>query len=203
MLSVTVESARPDGESGHWHVPAWMRGDASLVRVSATSVDSGEYGCPEQLAAKARPRVVARGKPSEPRCRYEQFVLGLIMAVLDRHEFRGEPVDQALAAVIDGSTVYEGVERWIRNAVYAYKSSAVTGLGEPLHAVRRQWVVQQRRQRTWELWAWGRRYESDDATLREFRFLTSSPVAHRVRHPTQVAIAAYVVVKRVRRPLIA
>jgi hypothetical protein len=43
----------------------------------------------------------------------------------------------------------------------------------------------------WEMYAWGRRYQSADGQLREFRFLRFGTVSGRTRDPSQIAIAVY------------
>jgi hypothetical protein len=61
-----------------------------------------------------------------------------------------------------------------------------------LEPVRDYWVAQRvTGLTTWELYAWGRRYQSPDGRFREFRFLRFGEAGSRQRDPAQIAIAAY------------
>jgi len=171
-------------------MPPGMTGDARLVRISASDVDD-DAGCPERLAVKARPAVVPATPLRYGRSRYEQFPLGRLMDVLDEHEFKGATLHDALATLVGDESLHPATLRWIRHAAECYVASSADGGDDPLEAVQPYWVAQRPGQRTWELYGWGRRYQSADGSHREFRFLRLGRADDRPRPPGQVAVAAY------------
>ena len=63
---------------------------------------------------------------------------------------------------------------------------------EATEPVRHYWVAQRAAgPTTWELYAWGRRYQSNGGTVREFRFLRFGTAGGRERDMAEVALAAY------------
>ena len=170
---------------------AGMTGDRGLVRIGTRAADEGT--CPARLAAKARPamRPAQRSRARKPGM--ETFPLGPVMAAVDDVEFGGLPRDQALDRFGGGSKpLHPGAIAWGRYAVGCYLDSDASTGTAALIPVQHYWVVQRARGgRTWELYAWGRRYESPDGTLREFRFLRYGIADSGKRDPAQVAIAAY------------
>lgn len=173
-----------------WRMPSGMTGSAQIVRIGASAGDD-QATCAARIAAKARPGVRPAVWPDSPESRYDEMMPGRIHAVLDRYEFDGVPVAHALAELTKDDALHEGARQWIRHAVETYVASGVHGGPEPLDAVRRYWVTQHVNQRTWELYAWGRRYQSADGLRREFRFLRNGHARQGPLARTQVAIAAY------------
>ncbi|MCT2584647.1 PD-(D/E)XK nuclease family protein [Actinophytocola gossypii] len=160
-----------------------------LVRVGAGAARDGDATCPSSLRWKTRPMSRAVGR--FPKEQLDDFVLRPVMAALDRVEFGGEVPDEAFSIIQgDGGPVHPGVNRFAEHAVQVYLT-AMPSLGPvPLRPVRELWVAQRVLPSVvWELYAWGRRYESVDGGLREFRFLRLGPA--RERSPAEVAIAAY------------
>lgn len=168
-----------------------MTGDTNLIRISASSVDEGDLDCPERLAVKARPAVFPQVRPHKPNARYDRFPLGRVMEVLDSHEFTGSTLSDALRRLDGDQDLHPGTLRWIGHAAECYVASAAGGADEPLEAVPHFWVTQVVDQRTWEMYAWGRRYQSADGSRREFRFLRFGHAGEQLRAPGQTAIAAY------------
>ncbi len=191
-----------------------MTGDPSLVRIGATAagaVGTGEAdttgacgstaektACPKQQAAKARPamrpavRLYTRPAP------LNEFPLGLVQDALDDVEFRGQSRESALGRLIAAEAgpgcprpAHPGARRWARHAFEAYLDGAARIRTEMMSPVERHWVAQRDSGgTTWELYAWGRRYESTDGTGREFRFIRFGPVGAG-RDQAEVALAAY------------
>ncbi|MCR3734725.1 PD-(D/E)XK nuclease superfamily protein [Prauserella salsuginis] len=138
---------------------------------------------------KTRPRsaTVARF----PRERLDDFVFRPVMATLDQIEFDGADLATALSVVrSDDIETHPGVDRFAEHATRAYLR-ACSRDDAVLRPVRDWWVAQRiLPSMVWELYAWGRRYESGDGALREFRFLRLGEA--RERGPSEVAIAAFV-----------
>jgi len=113
------------------------------------------------------------------------------MAALDQIEFDGVDLDTALAVVRnDGKRTHPGVDRFTEHATRAYLGARPPDVGG-LRPVRDLWVAQRILPSVvWELYAWGRRYESGGGALREFRFLRLGEA--RERGQSEVAIAAFV-----------
>ena len=179
--------------SSRWVPPTGMTGDLGLVRIG-TGTAGDDDSCPERLAARARPRLRPQVRPSRRKPSLEDFPLDPVMQVLDSVEHRNISVAAALAE-LDGRRrpLHPGLASWVRQAVLAY----VEGSGADAvasHPVPSHWVVQSRDPtagRVWEMYAWGRRYQSPDGVTREFRFLRFGTATGRDRDPAQVAIAAY------------
>jgi hypothetical protein len=191
-----------------------MTGEPGLVRIGATVAGAAGAGeadtagvggspadksaCPKQQAAKARPamRSAVRSRARTPRL--NEFPLGLVQDALDDVEFRGQSLKSALARFIAAAPslggsrpAHPGARRWARHAVEAYLNGAARIRTEAMSPVERYWVAQRTTGgTTWELYAWGRRYESAGGTCREFRFIRFGPVGAG-RDPAEVALAAY------------
>ncbi len=169
-------------------MPAGMRGDPRVIRIGAGVVGEEESGCASFAAVKVRPGIQPRVRHTLPKPTLETFGLSPVMAVLDRIEFHGWAVDSALADM--GSShkpLHPGLARFAQRAVRAYLS----GEEGDLSPVQDHWVAQRITRSIWELYAWGRRYESPDGALREFRFLRYGEAGSRARDPAQIAIAAF------------
>ncbi|WP_167756513.1 MULTISPECIES: PD-(D/E)XK nuclease family protein [unclassified Amycolatopsis] len=124
---------------------------------------------------------------------------------MDKIEFDASPPDQAILEIqFEGKPTHPGVKRYAEHATRMYLTAHQRGDVE-MRPVREWWVAQRLTESmVWELYAWGRRYESVDGRLREFRFLRLGKVDSREqdpddeqdltdeRDPTEVAIAAYV-----------
>jgi hypothetical protein len=167
-----------------------MTADRNLMRIGASAV--GDEACLEQQAVKARPAMwpVQRSRARKPRM--NDFPLRLVMDAVDDVEFRGRPRDEALARLgRDGKPVHPGACRWARHSAGAYLDGATRISTEAVRAVLHYWVAQQTSGgKTWELFSWGRRYESADGTYREFRFLRYGTDSDD-RGLAGVALAAY------------
>jgi CRISPR/Cas system-associated exonuclease Cas4 (RecB family) len=161
-----------------------------LVRVGAGAARDGEATCPSSLRWKARPRSRAVGR--FPKEQLDDFVLRPVMAALDRVEFDGVSPDEAVSIVeANGSLVHPGVVRFAEHAARVYLAAVPSQDIVGLRPVRELWVAQRiLPSAVWELYAWGRRYESVDGGLREFRFLRLGTASQ--RSAAEVAIAAYV-----------
>jgi len=122
----------------------------------------------------------------------DDFVLRPVMAALDKVEFDESSADEAISEVHRlGKPTHPGVTRFAEHATRMYLASHRRG-AVTMRPVRELWVAQRiTKSVVWELYAWGRRYESVDGQLREFRFLRLGDVGSRERDPTEIALAAY------------
>lgn len=163
-----------------------------LVRVGAGAARDGERetSCPSSLRWRTRPRSRAVGR--FPREQLDDFVLRPVMAALDGIEFDGASPDEAFSSIQqDERLAHPGVNRFAEHAARVYLAAAPSLETAGLRPVRDLWVAQRVLPSVvWELYAWGRRYESVDGSLREFRFLRLGSA--RERSSTEIAIAAYV-----------
>ncbi|MCP2261364.1 PD-(D/E)XK nuclease superfamily protein [Streptoalloteichus tenebrarius] len=114
------------------------------------------------------------------------------MSALDRVEFHNVSVERALSALgRGGGSLHPGLVSYAQNAVRCYPFSAGPD-GTRLVADRHFSVVREERgSQVRELYAWGRRYQSQDGRLREHRFLRFGRAGERERDPAQVALAAF------------
>jgi hypothetical protein len=191
-----------------------MTGDPGLVRIGATTAGAAGAGaadpteagagtadksaCLKQQAAKARPAMRPAVRPRTRMPRLNEFPLGLVQDALNEVEFRGQSRESALARFIAAEAgpgnprpAHPGARQWARHAVEAYLDGAARIRTQAMSPVERHWVAQRARAgTTWELYAWGRRYESADGTGREFRFIRFGYVGAG-RDPAEVALAAY------------
>ncbi|QIZ37046.1 PD-(D/E)XK nuclease family protein [Saccharopolyspora sp. ASAGF58] len=163
-----------------------------LVRIGASAGRAVDATCPSSLAWKARPRSrSARRFPDE---HWDGFVLRPVMDAVDRVEFDGVTAEQAIAEIrSQGGRRHPGVTGYAEHAARMYLESHQRGEAG-MRPVRELWVSQRlTRSVVWELYAWGRRYESVDGRLREFRFLRQGDALADGRdEATAIAIAAYV-----------
>lgn len=178
--------------AAQWRLPRGMTGDLNLVRIGAIAVTDEEFGCPSHVAAKLRPGVRPRVRPAEYQEEFETFTLAPFMMALDQIEFSGfsfEQVKQNIGRV--GRRLHPGLAVFTRHGLENYVwPMEEDGLAR-LRPVRNFWVVQKVATHTWELYSWGRRYESADRSLREFRFIRFGHSGECERNLTQVAIAGY------------
>ena len=189
-----------------WPVPEGLEGDARLLRVYATAARAGERACPQYLAAKARPGLWPPQSTPRRQPGLEQFPLDPVMTLLDMAEYDGLTLEQAQAQLREGSTAsrpHPGLLRWAGHAAARYLSA-----GAALDAVRgwvaepasRPWVMQVASPGdaggfTYELCAWGRRYESADGQMRELRLPRVKSVVDRAVDPGEAAAAAMVLAR--------
>jgi len=171
---------------------AGLTGDRSVVRIGTRAAEEGT--CPDKLAAKALPAVYPRQRSRQGKKFLADFPLDAVVRVLDDVEVRGLSRQEAIARLGLGARppLHPGLARWAGNAAGGYLD-AIGGLVTPATTlVRDYWVVQQvSGGRTWEAYAWGRRYQSPDGSVREHRFLRFGEADAERRDKSQVAIAAY------------
>ena len=149
-----------------------MSGDLNLLRISTRSAD--EDGCPAQRAARALPAVRPARRPRAGRKYLDDFALGAVMDALDRVEFGGMTCERAVeqGPPERQPPLHGGAVTWIRHAVESYRANEVLAESPATVPVEPLWVSQRAAGgKTWELWAWGRRYPSQDGTIRECRLL--------------------------------
>jgi hypothetical protein len=168
-----------------------MTGDRRLVRIGTHAADEG--ACPERLAIKARPAMQPAQRSRARGPFLENFPLKAVMAVVDKVEFHGRNQAEALEQLgREGKPMHPGAIRWGRHAAASYLNLAVSVYTVATMPVPHYWVVQHAGNATsWELYAWGRRYESPDGSVREFRFIRFGVADGNKRDKAQVAIAAY------------
>ncbi|EFE69834.1 predicted protein [Streptomyces viridosporus ATCC 14672] len=176
-----------------WRRPPWLTGDDRLVRVGPGTGGSEEHTCPAHAAAKARPALRPARRLRLPKPELETFTLGPVVDTVDRVEFHGETPDRALARLRSRApALHPGHLTYAEHAVRTYLG-ACDGDGERrLLPVRPYWVAQRENGRSWELYAWWRRYESADGRLREYRRLRHGEAKD--SEPGEIAIAVYVAV---------
>jgi hypothetical protein len=173
---------------GRWRKPPWLVGDERLLRVGPGTGGDEEHSCAASAAAKARPALRTAVRSRLPYPRLETFTLGPVMDALDEIEFDEIPLEFALAGLRRRSpVVHAGHLRYADHAVRLYREHWE---GEELRPVRPYWVVQREESKFWELYAWWRRYESLDGSVREYRRLRHGTVKD--SSPGEIAIAAYV-----------
>ncbi len=166
-----------------WGTPDGLRGEAHIIRLSASALDRDDRHCRDFTALKARPRVWPRAYERRRYAPWETFPLGLVMRALDSVEFHGADIADAAdeAVTRNRSTVHPGVAVWVRHACDAYLQAAewVADELEPEGVV----LVPQRLPRVVQhesaaelrmLTAWGRWYASAGGRVREFRRLRMS-----------------------------
>ena len=161
-----------------------MTGPTDHVRVGTRSV--GEGTCPDYLAAKAHPALWPAERLRARKEKLDTFPLGVLNAALDEIEINGATVAQAIDRAVEeteqeGKRLHPGVLTWARTAVARYLAGAARyqhqdRSGTPATVpVRDYWVAREDRRssgdRLWEMYAYGRRYESPDGSVREIRLL--------------------------------
>lgn len=173
----------------HWRVPPGMKGNPRLVRIGTGMVGDDDLTCPSCVSAKARPAIQPKVRPAKKKAPLETFALGPVMTALDRIEFRDLSVRAALDHAREiGKPLHPGLLVFTQHAVRMYLEREPAGDLDP---VADTWVAQNTTSRSWELYAWGRRYQSSDQRIREFRFLRFGKAGVRDRSATQVAMAAF------------
>ncbi|OXM56162.1 hypothetical protein CFP71_14685 [Amycolatopsis thailandensis] len=174
-----------------WAIPAGMVGSDDLVRIGTGAAGDDLLGCPSFLSVKIRPRIRSRRRSWTPAAQLETFPLQPVMAALDRVEHGQLSADAALAEIGQrGTPLHPGLIKFARHAVCSYLSIGSKENG--LKPVPDWWVVRKTSARIWELYAWGRRYQTADGRHREFRFMRFGEAVSNPDDRTKVAIAAYV-----------
>lgn len=168
-----------------------MTGDRNLVRIGTKTVDDAT--CPAFLAAKARPAMWPSRRSYARKPRLDGFPLGAVMSALDDVEFSGLTLAVALDRVgRTGKPLHPGTARWARHTVPVYLHGAAYIETPAVTPVPHYWVVRRTAaELTWEMYAWGRRYESPDGAVRELRLIRFGEADDAHRAPANVAIAAY------------
>lgn len=180
-----------------WQIPVGMKGSTDLVRVGARMAGLDLLqSCPAQIAAKAHPEVSPSVRGPFKAQPLETFALGPLMDVLNRVEFEGESVQQALANVAQQRRPpsHPGLGTFTEHAVRGYLADPSNPLNrdEPMYPVRGFWVCQGEKQGVVrETWAWGRRYQSQDGTVRELRVFRFGAAGSKTRPAAELATAAY------------
>jgi PD-(D/E)XK nuclease superfamily protein len=161
-----------------------MTGPTNHVRVGTRAI--GEGTCPDYLAAKARPALwpaaYVRTRPET----LDTFPLGIVNAALDEIECNGATIAQAVDLAVEemaqqGKRLHPAALIWVRTGMAQYLAGAARyqeRVPPGSHAtvlVRDYWVAREDRResggRLWEMYAYGRRYESLDGSVREIRLL--------------------------------
>ncbi|HXL88471.1 MAG TPA: PD-(D/E)XK nuclease family protein [Streptosporangiaceae bacterium] len=168
-----------------------MAGDPGLIRIGAGLAGSG--GCPARQAAKARPAMRPARSSRARKPVLDQFPLRGVMDALDEAEFGGRSQEEILARLAQpDSSGHAAVSRWQRHAARNYLASAALIVTQATEPVSHYWVAQRSAdQVTWELYAWGRRYQSCDGTVREHRLIRYGSATGRERDMAEVGLAAY------------
>lgn len=175
-----------------------------VVRVSVT--DIGSSGCPQALAIKVRP---APGKRSRDTPALNDFTLGPLMAALDQVEFDDHDDETVVEALMrtrgvfgtDRPPAHPGLVSWsveaFRNYRAAWRAHQETTSTPCPRPVRVEWVIKHHRDQpdrrgllTYLQTCWGRRYQSEDGSLREMWLLAFT--TPRERPPIVYAAAANV-----------
>jgi hypothetical protein len=150
-----------------------LTGNDRLVRFGANAADMDR--CPEKRAAKARPAVRPAHGSSARKKFLNDFPLGVVADALDAVEFDEVPWERAINRAIEQSKapLHPGAIRWIRHGVHSYLAVAALIDSPATSPVSRYWVAQRQggEDAIWEMYAWGRRYESLDGSVRELRLL--------------------------------
>jgi hypothetical protein len=148
-----------------------LTGNDRLVRFGANAADMDR--CTEKRAAKARPAVMPAHRSTARKKFLNDFPLGVVMDALDAVEFDELPSERAINGAIEQSKapLHPGAIRWIWHGVRTYLAVAALVDSPATSPVSRYWVAQQQRgeDAIWEMYAWGRRYESPDGSVRELR----------------------------------
>lgn len=169
-----------------------LTGDRSVVRIGTRAAEEGT--CPDKLAAKALPAVYPLQRSRQKKQYLADFPLQAVVGALDDVEAHGLTRQEAIISLGRGAKppLHPGLVRWAGHAVGAYLD-AIARLDTPATSlVPDYWAVQQVSGcRTWEVYAWGRRYQSPDGSVREHRFLRFGEADAERRDKSQVAIAAY------------
>ena len=161
-----------------------MTGATDHVRVGTRS--SGEGTCPDYLAAKAHPALRPATAARTRKEKLDTFPLGILNAALDEIERNGAPTAQAVDLAVEeaageGKRPHPAALTWVRAGVAQYLAGAarhrdrVQPADRATVLVRDYWVASEDRRasggRLWEMYAYGRRYESPDGSVREIRIL--------------------------------
>jgi len=161
-----------------------MAGSDDHVRVGTRA--AGEGTCPDYLAAKAHPALRPATRARTRREKLDAFPLGILNAAVDEIERNGATVAQAIDLAVaetarEGKRPHPAALTWVRAGVDQYLAGAaryqdqVQPEDRATVLVRDFWVVREDRRasggRLWEMYGYGRRYESPDGTVREIRLL--------------------------------
>jgi hypothetical protein len=161
-----------------------MTGSTDHVRVGTRSV--GEGTCPDYFAAKAHPALWPAERLRARKEKLDTFPLGVLNAALDEIEINGAAVAQAIDRAVEeteqeGKRSHPGVLTWARTAADRYLAGVARYQDQDRSRipatvpVRDYWVAREDHRssggRLWEMYAYGRRYESPDGSVREIRLL--------------------------------
>jgi hypothetical protein len=161
-----------------------MTGPTDHVRVGTRLADEGT--CPDYLAAKAHPALRPAVSVRARREKLDTFPLGILNTALDEIELNGATAAQALDIAVkkaarEAKRPHPAALIWIRAGMAQYLAGAaryqfqVPAGDRATVLVRDYWVAQEDRRdagdRLWEMYAYGRRYESPDGSVREIRLL--------------------------------
>lgn len=180
-----------------WEMPAGVFGNAEAIRLAASLLDRGDDRCTEFAALKARPTVMSSAAELR-HAPWETFPLGVVMEILNAVEFDGASADAAVDQVVSScrSSVHPGMAMWLRHATRAYLTvdarltAEMAADGVDLRPQSRPRVVQHAAENSVRmLTAWGRRYESADGGVREFRRLRYGRPRGKATNASSIAIA--------------
>jgi PD-(D/E)XK nuclease superfamily len=187
-----------------WQVPEGMEGHTGLVRVQASSARPADQSCPQRDAARAHPAVLPQGRPPRKPPGLQHFALEPVNRLIDMVEFDDLTLGQAAARLSGsgaGAALHAGMLCWATHAASQYLAAAAAigrATGAAARPVSREWVLQSQvpgaaGNVTYELCAWGRRYETADGRMRELRVPRTRSVDGRPRELAEIAVAAHVV----------
>ncbi|MCM6774509.1 PD-(D/E)XK nuclease family protein [Nocardia sp. CDC159] len=169
-----------------------MTGEPDLIRIGTLTGEDDEFGCPSQKSVKVRPKIRPLVRPTRSNESLETFGMGPFMTAVNQIEFSGAAPEKAKEALYSATPpLHPGLMQFTLHAIDNYAWPTADDGETCLRPVAKLWAVQNVTTQTWEMYAWGRRYESADKTYREFRFLRFSAAGERERDRTQIAIAAY------------
>lgn len=200
----------------HQSMPAGVTGHSWLVRVSTTKARMDPASCPTQLRTAVRPLLVPDPPLPFRRSPLQEFGLGPLFTGLDLMEHQGWPVERAISELHDtrgafggrGPVSHPALLLWTAEALERFTAArsaqqeTAREAGLPFtKPVATEWTVRTARQpevdargaRQYEHTVWGRRYASEDGSVREL-WLPSLGQAKPDRPEAEKAAIAHVLV---------
>lgn len=178
-----------------------------MIRVSTSDIGSSD--CPKALALKVRPESRTRTRDAPALL---DFTLGPLMDALDRVEFGGREEEDVIDELVrtrgafggNAAPAHPGLVSWSVEAFHnyraAWRSRQETVIIPCSRPVRYPWMITHSREtpdhrgvRRYEQTCWGRRYQSEDGSVREMWLLglTTPKARSPVVHAAAANIAAF------------